>query len=1618
MATNIEITAQLNKMLVEQNQLYLIQAKIMRGQLAVMQQMAEAMGTVDVSKNVNAFNQLNDALAEVEGKLEDLSKSTQASEASVKKMMGTTDAAGRSLKKAATFSEQLGEELMKVSPAALAVDGAMRGLEFSFNLLSGGINILKSIANGVWGVAKALLAMPFEIWDSIMAKAGQPGDTAIAEELENIRRQFGDLRTGSALAVREIAKNLRGEMVGTGLNAARVFGTVAQRMEAVRKTATALGPMFNQLSGDIVENGQAIMQFQKGMGTSDEAMKAFGRSAIVTGRSVGDVQNEYANYAVQLGKAFNINAREITQDMNELVGDMKHFGGMSAKALNETIVYARRLGIEVKNLTGLMDAFDNFDQAADATARLNQQFGIQIDTMEIMKADNPAERAEQLRKAFEASGRSIETLDRRSKSYLASQIGLSEADAELLFAEKNRGRSLDDVRKKAEEAERKQLKQTETLQRLTGSIDRVVRAGQELAGIFDAFFKGFMKGFERSGPAISFMRELRVILRSAFQEGRNLGSVFTEIFPAVKAVMQGLLAFFNPAIWKKTIHTVVDAFRDFFKTVESDPQAGLKTLWERLKKAFFDHFDALSGPGGQMIDGFKRYFKVILSTIAAAARMAIPEIAAFLADALKTVASFVKGGGITKAIADTESIGGQLASFFGAMYDAFKDAVPVIWEGVQELFSVLWSKLVDWIFSHKMMVLGALAAYFAPSVILSVLGAGMGLAGKAIAGRLVESIGTAVGSPSAQRQLTDSISSLTEAIRGAPNAPVAPPVAPGTNAAVGGLESLLKQLREIKLNDVFRAIGVAFALGVFITAGLAPLVLGIIAAAKLIQVSGVDAGSLILATGVFMATGLVVGGLALVAKVIGSSGSIFAKAVGGLAPLGAFAAGFTVVAGILGLLLYGLAKSLTPAQLKAGTIAMLGISATLLSMIPLAAASALIGAAMSGPWALAIGAAAIAGLAALATFAVAAMDSGKQIIDAANSINLTTGIKEKVDLLLSVLGGLSNLAEGIGTIVSAVAIASLDPNDTEGFSKMLGTVNQFVVNTKENAINFVKEARKIAEEINPEEIQKLNAFVGVLQGLSAFMNSISETVKASGDALFPGAAMERFNTQFDNMLITIAGSAGAPGFARIVERALSIMNEVKGTPEQITTSAKALGDVLTALGGFLKNIADLSKGLLENEAGELTNLRQFIGNLVREVFTGEGGAGLLNMIRGVVAAFAEASGTINPAQAESIKAIAGVLGPVFEGISNILEVVKNFRTTGNADTNLEAFSGFINNIFEQLQNFLPTLVRGIQMVFIGINPASLKSKASALKGVVDLIGSVIGFVSTFYWTVRNAGGGMANWSTTEGGGISAGLGTLRNLFNPNQRNNLFAIIGDIINGIESAISPAMVAKLRKIPNFSRLVKAMSEISNIASSIKTISESVRKSTGGATGGTTVLNRGDINGMIHPIGFMIEVLTVDQFGSSAQTLTELISEFNETGLSSKSLQRITGFSRGLGTFANSLKDGLEGINVETANRVRDIAGALSETINELNNLTSLNANTTLGTLSRNLGLGRTQSYTIDNRNFSIVLNLDVKMEAGNFEQVLFRRSEMTAITSGRPLKSTGFRTPNETGGFNLE
>jgi len=69
--------------------------------------------------------------------------------------------------------------------------------------------------------------------------------------------------------------------------------------------------------------------------------------------------------------------------------------------------------MDIKDLQGVMGKFDTWEGAAESVGKLNAQFGMQLDTEKMMMAENPAERMDMIRKAFEQTGKSVGDLSRR-----------------------------------------------------------------------------------------------------------------------------------------------------------------------------------------------------------------------------------------------------------------------------------------------------------------------------------------------------------------------------------------------------------------------------------------------------------------------------------------------------------------------------------------------------------------------------------------------------------------------------------------------------------------------------------------------------------------------------------------------------------------------------------------------------------------------------------------------------------------------------------------------------------------------------------------------------------------------------------------------------------------------------------------------------------------------------------------------------------------------------------------------------------------------------------------------------------------------------------------------------
>jgi len=623
MASNIDTTAELNKLLQKQNELYLTQAKIMRGQMAMMKQMVEMFQQLNPQELTSGWNELGGAM---EGASENVENAAGSGQQMLAGMTEAVEQGSSAMGDMGSRLKKLGKGLMALAGPVAIMETLHSGMQIAVSAASGLANIMMSVGSAIGNVAIAIITAPFKMLSTLINNVGT-GSGELRQALEDVRKEFGDLRTGASKAILDISKGMQGQLAETGLRVYRVFGNLAERIKAIAEYAKQLGPLFNNLSHSLVANGEAFGAYVKGLGLTEDGLKGIGRMALITGRDFTELGREITGMAFGMGEAFGINGTQVSRAVGDMANDVKNFGSLSIKQLTQVAVFANRLGLEFQDLQGTIDRFDNFEAAADAAAQLSQAFGMNVDALQLVQEQDPAARFETLRKAFFQTGRSVEQMTRQEMSLLAAQTGLSEEAVKLGFSLESQGVNYADVQKQADLTQKKQLTQAEAMEKLSGSIERLVKSGEAVTGgFFERFFKGFLRGITLTKEFRGMMRALRESLRATFQAGRELGQVFVKTFPGVSDVFEGLRDYFNPTRWRKMTGGVVDAFRDFFKAVSTDPRAGLEALYKRLKGIFFDNFSAREPAGRKVIGGFGLFFKTIFNVAKAAIEIAIVEI--------------------------------------------------------------------------------------------------------------------------------------------------------------------------------------------------------------------------------------------------------------------------------------------------------------------------------------------------------------------------------------------------------------------------------------------------------------------------------------------------------------------------------------------------------------------------------------------------------------------------------------------------------------------------------------------------------------------------------------------------------------------------------------------------------------------------------------------------------------------------------------------------------------------------------------------------------------------------------------------------------------------------------
>jgi hypothetical protein len=542
------------------------------------------------------------------------------------------------------------------------------------------IPVVGQLISSIFNIGKAMFTLPTMIFTNLLNMADDLFQKFIdiARAFEEVRKQLGDPSTGLNRIVRDLIGNMGGLDFFAGSR--NLFTYFQDAGEAARFAAglfSELGSVAESMGGQIADMGVDFIEFFRGMGLATEEVRGFAVKAITAGKPLEELLRDTANMSLQLADAFGMTGKLVGKDMAKMTKDVARFGTMTVREMGESAVFVRSLGLEVEALGKIVDKFLNFDSAVESTARLSQAFGANLDTLKLMKEANKggAGAMEELRRGMFAAGRDAEKMNLAELRLLANTTGLSEEEAKLAFSMKNRGLTMDEVRKKAAKAGKQQLSQTEVMNKLADASERIVRNFGMSGSLLNRFFQGFQRGIKMNNSFINTLLNLRRVSEIVHLAGMEVGNAFIEAFPGIKDTLTFINKLFDPKVYKKAMGEVKGVFKTFFTSI-GDPKTA-KEAFGNLVNSLVGIFQKLptyitgeSGDAGKK--AAKRFLMGISNTIAGAIRF-LPDVVADLLNAVSNVLTTGKlGPGDPKGLLG--SLFGEVSELVEPILDSLKAA--------------------------------------------------------------------------------------------------------------------------------------------------------------------------------------------------------------------------------------------------------------------------------------------------------------------------------------------------------------------------------------------------------------------------------------------------------------------------------------------------------------------------------------------------------------------------------------------------------------------------------------------------------------------------------------------------------------------------------------------------------------------------------------------------------------------------------------------------------------------------------------------------------------------------------------------------------------------------------
>jgi hypothetical protein len=1514
---------------------------------------------------------------------------------------------------ASKFSEEIKETAKRLADQGVAASASkegVAGLGMAFGLLGVGakvgISVLGGMVRSIWELGKGILAIPIGIFTSLVDEASQmSGDNALAQAFEDLRKEMGAFNQHESQDVIKSFRSMRGELSNTGLSVYRVFGSLADRLKEVTKLASEMGAVWHVQSDNIARNAEAVMAFQKGLGLTGEMMKAIGARASVLGRSISEPLREMAGMALQLGRQFNMSSKLISRDVGEMTKDFKNFGGLGIRVMSSVAVFARKLGVDFKGLLGVVDKFDNFEDAATNAAKLSQSFGLNIDAMKMMKEQDPAARFEMLRKSFAATGRSVEQMTRQERSLLATTTGLSEEVVIQGLALKNQGVSYADIQRKAATAEHRQLSQAEAMKQLASSIERLTKSGQlQKGGFWDQFVRGLDSGMRRSMSFRQLMMTLNRDLRETYMGGRRVGRAFIEMFPGIKDVLGGITKIFERGRFRTMMRGVVEEFKTFFRAVQTDPKAGLLTLFKNLKNNFFSWFEPNSTNGNRILGGFKSFFTAMSGITAGLADQVMKGIT----QAVSGITEFIRNPAAFLNAASSGGSGliGFVKDMLTPIWRSIKDSWPALKNalfGDQGLFTTIWDKLGDAWDKNKDKILGFLKEYaghvgsyllvaFTARAFMGGIAAGIA---KALVGSLASGIsqaGPAAAGASSIGQAVAGLSGAVESVSGAAGSVGgALSGAPPPSAAEGGaIAGFVKALNGLEWKSIGKLTLVLIGLAGALAVGGVAMAGAIVAIDSIFKKGNVNAGGIAAALGVIAVTAISLVPVAFATKLLKDvkMGELM-KGLGTIA-LTMGVIGLTFAAIMLGMQLGDVGSS----DVQNVANATKSMVAVFLSSAGLVVAAMGIGLLVSSGVG---GLVAIAGMATLSSVVGKVAVTVKDIIKELGELRVDSTLNSKIAAFTSITGAINSIAQTFVSFIKATAPSFAELITGQGtFSGNFKSVDKFlkdmIGNEHGGLVGMIFSIKTVIAAVGSDANAAKGAAV-----LGPLLSGIGEVLKAMTPSDAFWKATEEFNknwsvsnssgiTQLSEYMSSTMGQIRM--LLRVVKDAVKDFATINISENQIKALG-AIGPLLTGLGAMVSSImpgpafwkaatstttSSLLGGTLGSATGGVGTVTASganagaIGALQRFLVQGMVAfAGLFTTLGNFIERLGPVLNNVSPAQIQAL----GVIGPILSSVGTLMGVFRDVghEVMSHAATGAIGTDAFASTLLE-MTNSLSRMSDGLSLMMVtlnsvvrrmvigdqnlGVTPDQIKGKVEQMKSMFDVLGLIPGVVRGF--TVSQAEGGSGRMDMV---GVQMIVGTLTGLM-----STLFPVSGDgIFKKFSDGLKTVPPMSREGLNNLKAATTGLTQVSSAVSSIAAIKSS-----------------------IDGLG-VIDAATTTKLTTGLRGINSLVLAFSDP-TSMSNLANMELFSANVEKFKNVARiierahfDHVHDVITGMVDKMNALSASLQQSINPQ---VDLRAN--LEVLAHNIGLGSAQDYTINHRNFEINMRVDVHIDSVDLKKIL--------------------------------